>query len=132
MKLHAEDPLRFEHRSELAAVFAGGCRCRSPRRGSVRMGKIKIGVGGNIAEKLAIAEVAQLVPAHVWQFHVFRQLLDVPVQQVEAFQFRRFGAVLIESLQAEANAQKWCASGNGGEQWVTQTVRVKSTEQRRR
>ncbi len=88
------------------------------------MSEIKIRIGRNSVKKPAVAQGPQPIPSHVRQLHISRKLFDVTVQKAETGKLGRFGAALIEGLQAEADAEKRRPAGNGGEKRIAQPACV--------
>lgn len=93
------------------------------------MSEIKISLVWNFLEQPAIAEWPHAVPSHVGQFYIRRQLIDVPVKQAETGKLRRFGAALIERLQAQANSEKRRAAGNGGQKRLPEAAGIERMQQ---
>jgi hypothetical protein len=106
----------FDDGGERCAVSAesdrfavGFCSCE-------RVGEVKEGVRGNVGEEAGGAGELELVPAHVGELDVGGKGRDVAGEKVEAVEFGSFLAGLVESLQAETNAEEGDAALDSGDE----------------
>src|SRR5208283_3541094 len=71
----------------------------------------------------------QVIPTHVGKLHAARQMGYATAQQAKAGKRWSFVAGFIESLQAEADAEKVRTARDGVTQWLAQSMRVQSGDQ---
>src|ERR1700687_4763596 len=116
MKLHPKYPVVFEDSGEFAAVHTESRSFRAAGRRRIRVRKIKVRRGRNSLEQAGGAHRAELVPAHVRQLDVLRELLDTARQDGQAGHFGGFRAALIERTQSETNSKEWHATRQSREQ----------------